>query len=204
MLAFLLPLTKTKAPESANLDKVGIEEKLISGLLAGDKLAVKQLYRQYAPSLLGVIKRIVKFDEIAEDLLQDVFVKIWKSISTYDSNKGKLFTWMVNLTRNLAIDYIRSKSALKDSKTDDISELLNLGIEPFADGSEKTDTIGIKNLIGVLKKDQKIIIDLIYFQGFTHVQVSEELNIPLGTVKTKLRLAILQLRKHFIELKISA
>ena len=204
MLAFLLPLTKSKAPESANLDKVGIEEKLISGLLAGDELAVKQLYRQYAPSLLGVIKRIVKFDEIAEDLLQDVFVKIWKSISTYDSNKGRLFIWMVNLTRNLAIDYIRSKSALKDSKTDDISELLNLGIEPFADGSEKTDTIGIKNLIGVLKKDQKIIIDLIYFQGFTHVQVSEELNIPLGTVKTKLRLAILQLRKHFIELKISA
>ena len=178
-----------------------IEEILILGLRQSDPKAIDQLYKMYAPALFGIIKRIVKFDEIAEDVLQDTFVKIWKSIQFYDSSKGRLFTWMANLAKNLAIDQIRSKSANNTSKTDDLFNIATEIIDHKAHFHLNTDAIGIKNLLTSLKSDQKLIIDLIYFQGYTHVQTAEILSIPLGSIKTKLRLSILSLRKHFKEIE---
>ena len=160
-----------------------IEEILILGLRQSDAKAIDQLYKMYAPALFGIIKRIVKFDEIAEDVLQDTFVKIWKSIQLYDSSKGRLFTWMANLAKNLAIDQIRSKSANNTSKTDDLFNIATEIIDHKAHFHLNTDAIGIKNLLTSLKSDQKLIIDLIYFQGYTHVQTAEILCIPLGSIK---------------------
>ncbi|RZJ81259.1 MAG: sigma-70 family RNA polymerase sigma factor [Flavobacterium sp.] len=174
-----------------------VEEILVAELKQGKAIAIKQLYQMYAPALNGIIKRIIKYDEIAEDVLQDTFVKIWKSIGQYDASKGRLFTWMANVAKNMAIDQVRSKAHLNASKTDDIGEISIGLIEHQSHVHPNMETIGIKQLLGHLKQDQQEIIELIYFKGFTHVQVSEMLNIPLGTIKTKLRLAILKLRKYF-------
>ena len=204
MFAFLIPFHKPVIHQLSMLKKDSVEEKLIFGLKEGNVKAVNQLYQMYAPALLGIIKRIVKYDEIAEDVLQDAFVKIWKSIQLYNPSKGRLFTWMANLAKNLAIDQIRSKSAANTSKTDD---LFTISADLIDDNSHfhlNVDAIGVKNLLNVLKSDQKIILEMIYFQGYTHVQASEILNIPLGTIKTKLRLSILSLRKQFGEVKIPA
>lgn len=184
--------------------KISVEEALITGLRSGDAKAINQLYTMYAPALMGIIKRIVRFDEIAEDVLQDTFVKIWKSMSLYDSSKGRLFTWMANLAKNQAIDHLRSKSATTTSKTDDIMAISSALLDHKAFFNLNTDAIGIKNLLYSLKSDQKTIVDLIYFQGYTHIQTSEILNMPIGTIKTKLRLSILALRKQFGELKATA
>lgn len=173
------------------------EDILVAALKEGDPASIQKLYKMYAPALNGIIKRIIKYDEVAEDVLQDTFVKIWKSINQYDATKGRLFTWMANVAKNMAIDQVRSKAHLNASKTDDIYEMPIGLIEHQSYVSPNMETIGIKQLLIHLKSDQQEIIDLIYFKGFTHVQVAEMLNIPLGTIKTKLRLAILKLRKYF-------
>lgn len=185
-------------------NKNSVEEALVIGLRNSEAKAISQLYKMYAPALMGIIKRIVRFDEIAEDVLQDTFVKIWKSIALYDSSKGRLFTWMANLAKNQAIDQLRSKSATNSSKTDDIITISSALLDYKSFFHLNTDAIGIKNLLYSLKSDQKTIVDLIYFQGYTHIQTSEILNMPLGTIKTKLRLSILALRKHFGELRVPA
>lgn len=204
MFTFRTPVNKPVNHRPSIQKKDVIEEIMILGLRQSDAKAIDQLYKMYAPALFGIIKRIVKFDEIAEDVLQDTFVKIWKSIRLYDSSKGRLFTWMANLAKNLAIDQIRSKSANNTSKTDDLFNTATEIIDHKAHFHLNTDAIGIKNLLTSLKSDQKLIIDLIYFQGYTHVQAAEILRIPLGSIKTKLRLSILSLRKHFKEIKFTA
>lgn len=202
MLAFILPSKTPKLRDLSN-KKDDREEQLIQGLRENNGKAIRQLYKMYAPALMGVIKRIVTIDEIAEDVLQDSFVKIWKSIQMYDPSKGRLFTWMVNVAKNLAIDQLRSKATIKSSKTDDLLNVSSAIIDPQSQISLNTDTIGVKKLLNVLKSDQQTIVEMIYFQGYTHVQVSEILNMPLGTIKTKLRLAILKLRTQFGELTLT-
>ena len=197
MLAFK-PLVQNIENHNLKLVKTSTsEDVLVAALKEGDPSAIKKLYKMYAPALNGIIKRIIKYDEVAEDVLQDTFVKIWKSINQYDATKGRLFTWMANVAKNMAIDQVRSKAHLNASKTDDIYEMPIGLIEHQSYVSPNMETIGIKQLLIHLKSDQQEIIDLIYFKGFTHVQVAEMLNIPLGTIKTKLRLAILKLRKYF-------
>jgi RNA polymerase sigma factor (sigma-70 family) len=197
MLAFK-PLVQNIENHNLKLVKTSTsEDVLVAALKEGDPSAIQKLYKMYAPALNGIIKRIIKYDEVAEDVLQDTFVKIWKSINQYDATKGRLFTWMANVAKNMAIDQVRSKAHLNASKTDDIYEMPIGLIEHQSYVSPNMETIGIKQLLIHLKSDQQEIIDLIYFKGFTHVQVAEMLNIPLGTIKTKLRLAILKLRKYF-------
>ncbi len=199
MIAFVLPFNHSKTKELKISSGNAVEEALVQGLKAGDKAAIDQLYKMYAGSLFGIITRIVKFDEIAEDVLQDTFLKIWKSIGQYDCTKGRLFTWMANLAKNTAIDQIRSKHYVNGIKTDDLEEMPVDILDLKNHTQLNSDTIGIKQLMQHLKADQKRIIDLFYFQGYTHVEVAEKLNIPLGTVKTKIRHAIIALRQYFNE-----
>lgn len=197
MLAFK-PSVQDIEKQNLKLIKTSTSEDiLVASLKDGDPSSIQQLYKMYAPSLNGIIKRIIKYDEVAEDVLQDTFVKIWKSIHQYDATKGRLFTWMANVAKNMAIDQVRSKAHINASKTDDIYEMPIGLIEHQSYFSPNMETIGLKQLIANLKADQQQIIELIYFKGFTHVEVAEMLNIPLGTIKTKLRLAILKLRKYF-------
>lgn len=132
--------------------------------------------------------------ELAEDVLQEAFVKIWNNFSNYDSIKGRLFTWMLNLTRNLTIDTIRSKGYKKQSKIQNSDNTVN-NISDNTNTAESFDALGIRKHLTLLKNDQKQIIDLAYFGGFTQDEISKRLDIPLGTVKTRMRTAISELRK---------
>ena len=172
------------------------EDELVMALRNKEKAGAEALYDMYSSSLYGIIFRIVQHEEIAEDLLQDTFVRIWNSFSSYDASKGRLFTWMVNIARNISIDKTRSKDFRNSSKTEDIENNV-LSLEMQADNTLNPETMGLKELVAKLKPEQKIILDMVYFRGFTHAEVSEELEIPLGTVKTRLRNAIISLRKVF-------
>lgn len=172
------------------------EEELVFALKNKESIAIQALYDMYSGSLLGVISRIVLQQEIAEDLLQETFVKIWHSASQYDKAKGRLFTWMMNIARNLAIDKVRSRDFRNTTK--------NQGIEnnvDFIDAQSKVtfnaDILGLKDLISSLKPEFKQLLDIIYFKGYTHIEAAEALGLPLGTVKTRLRAAIMELRKNF-------
>ncbi len=170
------------------------ESELVSLLQNRDKQAFNYLYDSYSGTLYGVIYRMVDDKELAEDILQDVFVKIWNNFSNYNNLKGRLFTWMLNITRNLTIDTLRSKGYKQQSK---IRKFENL-VDNFADnssGADRFDSLGIRKYLTHLKNDQKQIIDLAYFSGFTQDEIAKQLSIPLGTVKTRMRTAIIELRK---------
>lgn len=172
------------------------EVELVKAIRKKEKLGSEALYDMYSASLYGVIFRIVQHEEIAEDLLQDTFVRIWNSFDSYDSSKGRLFTWMVNIARNISIDKTRSKDFRNSAKTEDIENNV-LSRDMQSTNALNPEILGLKELVAKLKPEHKIILDMVYFRGFTHVEVSEELEIPLGTVKTRLRNAIITLRKVF-------
>ena len=161
-----------------------------------EKIAIEALYDMYSSSLYGIISRIVLDTPTAEDVLQETFVKIWNSFASYSTEKGRLFTWMVNIARNLAIDKIRSKDFKNQNKNQELENNVT-----FIDEQRNTvynpELLGIKELVETLKPEQKSILDLVYFKGYTHVEAADELGVPLGTIKTRLRMAIIQLRKHF-------
>lgn len=182
----------TLAPRKIKLS----EEELITALQNREKVGAEALYDMYSGSLHGIIFRIVQHEEIAEDLLQETFVKIWNSFGSFDSEKGRLFTWMANIARNLSIDKLRSKDFRNHSKNQDIENTVNF-IDEQRNTSLNPETFGVRELIEKLKPEQKLILDLVYYKGYTHVEVAEELDIPLGTVKTRLRMAIITLRKFF-------
>ena len=148
------------------------EPELVQAILEKDKNGAEALYDMYSSSLYGVIFRIVQHQEIAEDLLQDTFIRIWNSFSSYDAAKGRLFTWMVNVARNIAIDKTRSKEFRNSAKTEDIENNV-LIIDKQVNTIINPETIGLKDLIGKLKPEHKIILDLVYFEGLTHGEVKK-------------------------------
>jgi RNA polymerase sigma-70 factor (ECF subfamily) len=174
--------------------KVFSEEELVTALKKGDQEAMAMLYDNYSAALLGVIFRVVDNREAAEDILQEVFIKVWKNISSYDRSKGKLFTWLINIARNAAIDSMRVKDYAIKSKIQSIDNSVR-SINRQYNVSTQVDHIGLKTLVDKLKPEYKVLVDKLYFEGYTQEEAAEELGIPLGTVKTRIRAAINHLRE---------
>ncbi|HEX8377361.1 MAG TPA: sigma-70 family RNA polymerase sigma factor [Pedobacter sp.] len=172
------------------------ETELIRAIRHKQRIGSEALYDMYSASLFGVIIRVVQDQELAEDLLQETFIKIWNSFESYDETKGRLFTWMVNLARNLSVDKLRSKDYRNNSKNQDIENSV-ITIDEQRSTTLNPEVLGVREMVDNLKPEAKAVLDLIYFKGYTHVEASEELGIPLGTVKTRVRLAIISLRKLF-------
>ena len=169
------------------------EEELIKLLQENSEEGISLLYDNYSAILYGVITKIVRSENIAEDILQDTFVKIWKNFSNYDSSKGRLFTWMLNIARNKAIDYIRSKEFKNRSLNE--SDINNKSLSEIS-SEMNTDQIGLSNTLKFLNPKNKIVIDIIYFKGYTQAEAAKYLNIPLGTVKSRVRNGLIELRKY--------
>lgn len=168
------------------------EPELVSLLAQRSQHAFSYLYDNYSGALLSIILNIVQDEDLANDVLQEVFVKIWKQGGTYDSSKGRLFTWMLNIARNASIDTVRSKGYQNSRQNRELSD----DSAAAAGSSElKTDHIGLKKIVHNLKAEYKVLVELSYFQGYTQEEIAKMLNIPLGTVKTRLRSALIQLRE---------
>lgn len=170
------------------------EEELVDHLLSGDAKRFGIVYDFFSPSLLGVIKKIVKYDELAEDVLQEGFMKIWNKAKFYDPQKSRLFTWMLNVMRNTAIDYLRSRHGKIEKKNQSVDTFAVMDMPGLA-AESNYEHIGLKQMVSELKTDQIEIINLAFFEGYTQDEISKKLQIPLGTVKTKCRNALISLRK---------
>jgi RNA polymerase sigma-70 factor (ECF subfamily) len=166
---------------------------LVQGLKGKDPSALEYLYDHYSGALFGVISRILKNDDVAEEVLQDIFLKIWDRIESYDPVKGKLFTWMVNIARNQAIDKTRSREISKQEKTSGSETLVNK-----VDNREFTELriegIGVKEMLKSLPNEQFFVVEHLYFKGYTQSELAKDYDIPLGTIKTRLRMAMQHLR----------
>jgi len=154
--------------------------------------AFNYLYDHYSGALFTIINQIVSDKDTASDVLQEVFVNIWKKIDTYDAAKGRLFTWMLNIARNAAIDKIRSKGYKDNLRNQPITEGESGGTAMSSNPT--VSDVGLKKVLTTLNEEYRRLIDLSYFQGFTHEEIAKMLGIPLGTVKTRIRTAISQLR----------
>ena len=175
------------------------EGDLVLLLQSKDERGFSILYDNYSSALYGVILKIVRTEEIAADVMQDSFVKIWKNIEGYNRTKGTLFTWMLNVARNTAIDKIRSQDFQNSQRNQDLDSTVEV-IDNQASSQFDVDAIGLKKVVENLRPEHRQMIDLLYFQGYTQAEVAEEFNIPLGTVKTRVKAAIVQLRQYFVEM----
>jgi RNA polymerase sigma factor (sigma-70 family) len=169
------------------------EQELITALKAGNEQAFSYLYDHYSGSLYSIILQIVKIPETANDVLQEVFINIWRKIATYDPIKGRLFTWMLNISRNASIDMLRSKSYQNSLKNQEITDTV-YGNDQV--NHTPVDSIGLGRFMGKLRPEHRVLIELAYFKGFTQEEIAEIEDIPLGTVKTRIRNALLQLRDY--------
>jgi len=169
---------------------------LVNLIQQGTREGYNYLYDNFSDALYGVIFNIVQDEEITNDLLQDSFVKIWKNISSYDSSKGRLYTWMLNICRNTALDALRSKGFKMRNKIQSWEDSVN----EFKTTSESMniDTIGLRKAVDLLKPEHREIIDILYFQGYTQMEASDVLNMPLGTVKTRIKIALREIKKIFV------
>ena len=170
------------------------EEELVVALKRNERTAFEFLYDHYSGALFNIISKTLRDEEKAADVMQESFLKIWKNIASYNPEKGRLFTWIMNIARNGAIDAVRAegrKPAMDDIEDRAVQNQKDVSADSLTISSE------MKAIIDMLRPERKILIDMAYFQGYTHEEISEELRIPLGTVKSRIRTAIQELKQHF-------
>jgi len=167
---------------------------LILRLQEKDQSAFARIYEMYSDSLMGVIHSVLHDTELSEEVLQDVFVKVWNNASSYDIKKGRFFTWLLNIARNAAIDKTRSK-AFKNKKKNHTAEYYVDILESRESFIPGVDAIGITKYVKMLEPICKKVIDLLFFKGYTQKEASETLQMPLGTIKTRNRICINKLRE---------
>lgn len=171
------------------------EPELVTMLKGRDNQSFSYLYSNYSGALYTIVLQIVPDQELANDVLQEVFINIWRKIESYDQSKGRLFTWMLNIARNASIDFLRSKAYQNSKKNQEFPDTHELNIAGQSTHMNM-DNIGLKKTLLKLKSESRVLIDLAYFKGYTHEEIAEIEDIPLGTVKTRIRTALIQLREH--------
>lgn len=183
-----------KVPKNQNVKQVGVEnteKEILALLLKRDLAGMDMLYDKYSKYIFGLIREVVKKEDVSELVLQDTFLKVWDKIDTFSAEKGRLLTWIMNIARNTAIDMTRSKHYKQTLR---LISLDNATPDEIPASSVKMEHMDLKDIVGKLDKKYRDLIQLVYFKGYTHVEVSEELGIPLGTVKSRIRKAFSELR----------
>lgn len=172
--------------------KTPIEQRIIYLLNDGDKEAIQLVFKHYGPVLLNVILRVVGAREMAEDVLQQVLLKVWKNSDTFNQEKGSLFTWLVAISRNAALDKLKTKDFKLSQKSK--SALQVVAIENRPDSNNSLEKLVARQMLEQLPENYHQLIKMSFFEGFSHQEISDRLNIPLGTVKTRIRMALKHLR----------
>ena len=166
--------------------------KLVKAFQSDDVKIISKIYDIYSDALYGIIVRIIPDEEYAKDVLQESFVKIWNNRMKYDSSKGRLFTWMARIARNSALNMKESKSYRNSLKIQTDENLVFIN-KDFS----RRDLIDMKGIVGRLPEKYKEVIYYCYFKGFTQKEASDELDIPIGTIKTRIKAALKELRRVY-------
>jgi RNA polymerase sigma-70 factor (ECF subfamily) len=179
-------------PERAQEDDV----KLLKAIAARDETALAQLYDRYRVILFGLLMRILNNREEAEDVLQEVFLQVWRKAQDFDENRGRPFTWLVTLGRSRGIDRLRTLAA-RDRVAEAGAKETVEQISDAATDAFKSEQRGLVNkALDQLPDEQKRPLMLAYFDGLTQSEIATRLGAPLGTVKTRMRTGLLNLREQ--------
>jgi len=169
-------------------------DQLVKQLQEKNVDAFEQLHKMYAENICGAINIIVRDEAIAQEICQDVFVKVWQRSNQYDSSKGRFFTWILNMAKNAAIDYTRSKRFKNQKKNHSLDFFVDI-YEHSTEEHSSFDYQGLKNLLMQLKRKCIELIESLYFKELTQKDAAKRLDIPLGTVKSRNRNCLKELRK---------
>lgn len=170
-----------------------LENHIVELLQERNDKAISLLYEHYGDTLYGVAYKVVRDEELAQDVVQESFIKIWKKSDSYDPSKAKLFTWLFRITRNTAIDKLRSVNNKSDKEIQmDVSDVYKLGTEGVI-----PDLMDVQDNLDKIDSKYQIVLDALFFQGMTQQEASEELDIPLGTIKSRLKIGLRELKKIY-------
>jgi RNA polymerase sigma-70 factor (ECF subfamily) len=166
---------------------------LIARLRAGDENAMADLYDRYSGVVYGVALRVLRDTTAAEDLLQEVFLQLWRRPQSFNADRGRLAPWLAVIARNRAIDVLRKRPL-----EDDISELpIATGVDLEDAAVERLAVDKVRTVLAGLPPEQRKALEMAFFEGMTHTEIAAKTGEPLGTVKTRIRSALLALRKAF-------
>lgn len=174
------------------LNSEELPQHIVRLMRSGDRTGLALLHDNYSGALYRILLERLRREDIAQEALQDVLLKAWENIDKYQEKKGRFFTWLARIARNTAIDITRSKRFKQQGKTQELPDYV-FNDSALSEHSTVPDP-GLQKVLKVLTPEEQRIIDLLYFKGYTHKEASETLNMPLGTVKTRVRKAIKTLR----------
>ena len=166
---------------------------LVSAIRSGDEQAMAQLYERYSSIVYSVALRVLGDTGAAEDILQEIFMQLWRSPDVFDATRGSLPGWLAVITRNRAIDSLRKRRPEAD-----ITDVI-VSIEPdLADAAQSARALEkIRTALGGMPSPQRSALEMAFFEGLTHTEIAEKTGEPLGTIKTRIRAGLLTLRRAF-------
>jgi len=175
------------------------DSQLYSLMISKDQKALEELYNRYERLLYSFAYRMTQSAQMAEDTVQEVFIKLWKEHAPYTEDKGKFSSWLLTMTRNTSLDALRKKGkqqevGLLEKDAEKMRVPVNEMPEEMLEWKEKGTVL--RQAITKLKEEQRTIIELFYFHGLSQESISTKLDIPLGTVKSRIRLSLNHLKKH--------
>ena len=168
---------------------------LLQAIAGGDEAALARLYDQYRVILFGLLVRILNSREEAEDVLQEVFLQVWRRAGDYDEQRGKPFTWLVTLTRSRAIDRLRALGSRQRLATSAAQEQPEEASDALKETYRSEQKEIVRRALADLPEEQRRTLLLAYFEGLTQSEIAAKINAPLGTVKTRMRSALTKLRE---------
>jgi len=168
---------------------------LLKAVARGDEQALAQLYDSYRVILFGLLVRILNSREEAEDVLQEVFLQVWRRARDFDETRGKPFTWLVTLARSRAIDRLRSLGARDRVAQASVREAAEEVSDAARDTFRSEQRALVTSALSQLPEEQKRPLVLAYFDGLTQSEIATKLGAPLGTVKTRMRAGMIKLRE---------
>ena len=167
----------------------------MQGVAGGDQAALRTIYEMTAAKLLGTILHIVPTRERAEDVLQDTYIKVWHRAGGFDPSLGSPITWLCTVARNTALNAVRSEGRRGEDARDELPEVADEGIKPADDWlCDMEDSAALSRCMEQLQDDQRRSIRLAYFEGLTHTELAERVDVPLGTMKSWIRRGLAGLR----------
>lgn len=170
------------------------EAALIARIRAGEESAMADLYDRYSGIVYGVALRVLGDAAAAEDVLQEVFLQLWRNPQSFDANRGRLPAWLAVIARNRAIDYLRRRPPEQDIEGLAVSTGVNL--ESVTAQRQAVDKV--RSVLSQLPPEQRRLLEMAFFEGLTHTEIAGRTGEPLGTIKTRIRNGLLALRKAFI------
>jgi RNA polymerase sigma-70 factor (ECF subfamily) len=174
------------------------DEELISLVQADDAQAFAVLYDRHSRPAYSLAYRMMGERQAAEDIVQDAFLKVWRAPTSYRAERASVRTWLLSIVHNRGIDQLRSLASRRRTQDKmEVSAPKSQPSEAFAESWRNSQREQVREALSTLPEEQLKILELSYFSGYTHVEIAELLNLPLGTVKGRMRLALKKMRNYF-------